>query len=111
MVVVPLEKKAKESEGALPGGLKNSANWIRIAAAGTLAASGTLLLTGKRRAGLVAAVSGTALVMLDQQEAIREWWEMLPGFLGELQDLLNKAQIAVDDVSEESQKLRKALGR
>lgn len=113
MVVVPLEakEKEKESEGALPGGLKNSANWIRIAAAGTLAASGTLLLTGKRRAGLIAAVSGTALVMLDQQDAVREWWNMLPGFLGELQEILNKAQIAVDDVSEESQKLRKALGR
>ena len=111
MAVAPLEKKAKQSEGALPGGWKNSANWVRVAAAGTLAASGTLLLTGKRRAGLVTAISGTALVMLDQQEAIREWWEMLPGFLGELQEILNKAQIAVDDLGEESQKLRKALGR
>ncbi len=111
MVVVPLTKGANESGGAPPAEGANSTNWIRIAAASTLAASGALLLTGNRRAGLVTAVSGTALAMLDQQETLRAWWDMLPGFLEELQGMLNRAQLAVEDLSAQSRELRRALGK
>ncbi len=111
MVVVPLSKGTDETEGAIPGQGADSTNWIRIAAAGTLAASGALLLTGNRRAGLVTAASGTVLAMIDQQDAIREVWDRLPGFLEELQGLLSKAQTAVEDLSAQSQKLRKALAQ
>ncbi len=111
MVVVPLSIGTNETGGAPPADGVNSTNWIRIAAAGTLAASGALLITGKTRAGLVTAVSGTALAMLDQQETIRAWWDMLPGFLEELQGMLNRAQLAVEDLSAQSQNLRRALGK
>lgn len=111
MVVVPLSKGAGETEGAVPGQGTDSTNWIRIAAAGTLAASGALLLTGNRRVGLVTAAGGTVLAMIDQQDVIRELWDRLPGFLEELQGLLSKAQTAVEDLSTQSQNLRKALSK
>lgn len=111
MVVVPLSQRANDSGGAPPSDDADSMNWIRIAAAGTLAASGALLLTGHRRAGLVTAVSGVTLVMLDQQEAVRAWWDMLPGFLEDLQGMLSRAQAAVEDLSAQSEKLRRALGQ
>lgn len=111
MVVVPLSRGVNESGGAPSAAGANSTKWIRFAAAGTLAASGALLLTGHRRAGLVTAVSGTALAMLDQQETVRTWWDMLPGFLDEIQGMLSRAQLAVEDLSTQSQRLRGALGR
>ena len=40
----------------------------------TLAASGALLVTGYRRAGLIAAASGVALAMLDERDG-RTWWK------------------------------------
>ncbi len=110
MVVVPLSKETNELGGAPPAGAASAPNWILIAAASTLAASGAMLLTGNRRAGLVAAAAGTALAMLDQRETVCAWWGTLPGYLEELQGLLNRAQLAVDDLSTQSQKLRRVIG-
>ena len=45
------------------------------------------------------AVSGAALAMLDQQDAVRHWWNRLPGFLEEMQGMLGKPQAAVEDLS------------
>ena len=84
--------------------------WIRYAAAGTLAASGALLVTGKRRAGLVTAITGAVLAMLDQQEVVSAWWNALPGYLEEIQGVLGRAQTAVEDLSAQGQKLRRVLG-
>jgi hypothetical protein len=111
MVVVPLTKPANEvSEAPVPH-RTNDVNWLRYAAAGTLAASGALLITGNRRAGLIAAASGAVLAMMDQQEVVRTWWNMLPGFLEELQATLGKAETAVEDLSTQGQKLRELFNR
>ena len=111
MVVVPLSKTAENASQAPQGRSTDDVRWLRYAAAGTLAASGALLITGYRRAGLLAAASGVALAMLDQGEAVREWWNMLPGFLDELQTSLGHAQTAVQDLSVQGQKLRDVIGR
>jgi hypothetical protein len=81
------------------------------AAVGALLAGGALLLTGRRRAGMVTAVSGAALVMLDQQEVLRAWWNALPGYLEETQQLLGRVQSAVDELSAQRERLRKVLAR
>jgi hypothetical protein len=111
MVVVPLSKSANDASEAPLARRAKDVNWLRYAAAGTLAASGALLVTGNRRAGLIAAASGAALAMLDQQDAVRAWWNMLPGFLEELQATLGHAQVAVQDLSTQGQKLREVFGR
>jgi hypothetical protein len=111
MVVVPLAKPADEVRASTSSQSDETAKWIRYVAAGTLAASGAMLVTGRRKAALLAALSGTALALIDQQDAVRVWWDQLPGFLDEMHDLLGKAQTAVDDVSAQGQKLREVLHR
>jgi hypothetical protein len=110
MVVVPLSKSVS-SAGESCASEAKSMSWVRIAAAGTLAAGGALLVAGKRRAGLVTAMTGAALVMLDQQEVVSQWWNALPGYLEEMQEMLGRAQAAVDDLTVQGEKLRRVLGR
>ena len=109
MVVVPLAKPAVETETAKTVQSNEQSKWIRYGAAATLAASGALLISGRRKAAMLAALSGTALVLIDQQDAVKAWWEQLPGFLGEMNDLLGKAQGAVEDVAAQGQKLRETV--
>jgi hypothetical protein len=130
MVVVPLSKptempsEAPSAQKLAPGAPSQAQsvpsqahlvrrgpepNWLRYAAAGTLAAGGVLLVTGNKRVGLIVATSGAALAMLDQQEAVSAWWNMLPGFLEEMSATLGKAQGAVQDLSTQGQKLREML--
>jgi len=111
MVVVPLTTGIKDSGGAPPAPAEDSANWIRIAAASTLAASGALLVTGHRRAGLLTALTGAALALIDQQDAVCAWWNALPGYLEEVDELLCRAQSTVEDLSAQGQKLRRAFGK
>lgn len=111
MVVVPLSKSAENTSVAPQTRSTSDVHWLRYIAAGTLAASGALLVTGYRRAGLLTAASGAALAMLDQGDVVREWWNALPGFLEELQTSLGHAQTAVQDLSTQGQKLREAIGR
>src|ERR1700722_14998433 len=108
MVVVPLTKSVRNTGESCTGEAK-SMSWVRMAAAGTLAASGALLVAGKRRAGLLAAVSGTALVLLDQQETVSKWWNALPAYLDEVQGMLGRASAAVEDLSMQGEKLRRVL--
>jgi hypothetical protein len=111
MVVVPLSKEVKDASEAPRATKDNSADWIRYVAAGTLAASGALMVTGRRKTGMIAAVSGTVLVMIDQQDTVRDWWNRLPGFLQEVHELLGRAQDAVEDLSTQGERLRSALSK
>ncbi len=70
-----------------------------------------MLVTGQKKAGLVAVASGAAMAMLDQKEVIREWWDALPGLLGEIQGLLNKAQATMDEVAAQREKVHQVIGR
>ena len=119
MVVVPLARGeygprgygSSESSFETSEEDASSTNWIRYAAAGTLAASGVLLVTGQRRIGLITALSGAALALIDQQDAVRSCWDRLPEFLEDLQGLLSKTQSAVEDISSQSEKLRQVLSK
>lgn len=112
MVIVPLSKSAgNESANAPELQAAEGASWTAYAAGGTLVAAGLLLLAGERRAGMVAAASGTALALLDQQETLRTWWNALPGYIDQVQDKLVKVQDTVNEVSVKREALRKALAR
>jgi len=76
-----------------------------------LLASGLLLLTGNRKAGLVTAAAGTALALLDQQETLRSWWNILPTYLDEFQATLNSVQHTVSDVAAKRDKLHRLMVR
>ncbi|HEV2134956.1 MAG TPA: hypothetical protein VGR47_12030 [Terracidiphilus sp.] len=114
MVIVPLSKAEGDegNAGEQPGSQRETSNpALRYAAAGTLIAGGALFVAGCRRSGLLAAVIGTALAMIDQQETMRVWWNALPVYLDEAQSLLNRVQGAMDDVSVQHEKLRQVFSR
>jgi len=117
MVIVPLSKSSDELGTPRPGAPEageravdaGHINWVRVAAAGSLALSGVLLMSGRKRAGLAVAVSGTALAMLDQQDSLKAWWETLPIYLDDVQMMLGRAQGAVDNLSAQREKLHNII--
>lgn len=113
MVIVPLSRPEGDEESAEEAGLRRekSSPALRYAAAGSLVAGGALYVSGCRRTGLLAAVVGTALAMLDQQETMRVWWNALPVYLDEAQTLLSRVQGAMDDVTVQQEKLRQVFSR
>lgn len=111
MVVVPLPQPENEFKPEPRARGPEPMDWVRFAAGGTLAAGCLLLVTGRRRAGLVAAASGTALALLDQRDALRSWWDALPGYIDDLQRLLSQVQGTVDELSAQREKLHRVLAR
>jgi hypothetical protein len=111
MVVVPLQKPEFESERSRVSAQTEEANWVGIAAGSALIAGGLLLLAGERRAGMVAAASGTALALLDQQETLHSWWNALPGLVDEVEQLTANVQGAVDDLAARREKLMQILSK
>jgi hypothetical protein len=109
MVVVPLPNPAVNSP-AEPDA-DRSKYWLKVAAGGSLVASGILLLSGKHRAALLAAITGTALTMVDQQETVRTWWESLPGLIDNAGRMLNQVQGVVENVDSQRAKLRALVGK
>jgi hypothetical protein len=117
MVVLPLSRFPNDDDADLnpqrsvPAPEADSMNWVRIASAATLIASGALLLSGRRRPALVAAATGTALAMLDQKDIMHKWWLLLPAYIGDVQRLLTEAEGAVEELATQRDKLGKVLGR
>jgi hypothetical protein len=109
MGVVPLSQPTIRSNTARSASESETRDFVRIAAAGTLLAGGVLLLAGQRRAGLVAAASGTALALLDQQETLHSWWSLLPGFIDDVQRVLGQVQGTVEDIATKRETLRQIL--
>jgi hypothetical protein len=111
MVVVPLSQPVRESQTVPHASESDSPHWIRYAAGGSLLAGGLLLVTGRHKAGMVAAASGTALALLDQQETLHTWWRMLPVYIDDVQRLLSHVQVTVEEISNKREKLRQVFGR
>ncbi|MGC9159608.1 MAG: hypothetical protein ACP5FH_11525 [Terracidiphilus sp.] len=111
MTIVPLSKPGNDS-AAMPATPDfGSLCGTGLAAGGTLMAAGLLLLLGERRAGMVAAASGTALALLDQQQTLRTWWNALPVYIDQVQDVLGRVQDALNEVSEKREALHRVLAR
>lgn len=120
MVVLPLSRLPNDNDAQMgksrpkPGPTvadSGDAHWARIASAATLIAGGALLLSGKRRTGLLVAATGTALAVLDQQETLSKWWAQLPGYIGDIQQLLNQAETAVEEFAAQREKLGNVFGK
>jgi hypothetical protein len=110
-MAVPFPKTVNNPEAGPHLAPDKQMGWVGVAAAGTIVAGGLLMLTGKRRAGLLVAASGTTLALLDQQETLRAWWAVLPGYLEEVQLILGKVQGTVTDVAAQREKLQRIVSR
>ncbi|HUH62487.1 MAG TPA: hypothetical protein VLZ50_05800 [Terracidiphilus sp.] len=112
MVVVPIpnpsaDAAAEAGEPLRPATAQSkSSDWLCYSACGSLLAGGVLLLTGNRRAGLLAAVAGTTLAMLDQQETVRNWWNALPGLMDDANRMIGQVQNVVQNVDTQRERLR-----
>ena len=111
MVVVPLSKQANDTAMIPEAKKSESMNWIGFAAGGSLVAAGLLLLVGERRAGMVAAASGTALAMIDEKETLLSWWNAMPGYIDQVQKVLNQVQATIENVEAKREALHQVLGR
>ncbi|MGA2651671.1 MAG: hypothetical protein ABSF28_14160 [Terracidiphilus sp.] len=111
MVVVPLTQPTKNLDAASHASGIEVADWTRVAAAGAIVTGGLLLLVGWRRAGMLTAAAGTVLTMLDQQETIRSWWSVIPGYIDDVQRVLNQVESTVDDIEAKRESLRDILSK
>jgi hypothetical protein len=108
MGLLPISKRESNFTDASNA---NPVDWIAVAAGGSLLVGGFLLLTGQRRAGMVAAASGTALALLDQQETLRSWWTLIPGYVDEVQQIIGRVQGVVEDIAAKRESLQQVLAK
>lgn len=106
MVVVPLPNPAGNSPDTAGPARVQSSEWMRYAAGGALLAGGILFLAGKRRAGMLAATAGTALVMLDQQSTVETWWGALPGLIDDAGRMLTQVEGVMNNLDAQREKIR-----
>lgn len=85
--------------------VKLDPDWMRIGVGSTLLTGSLLLLTGKRKAGLLVTAAGTALAMLDNKELVSEWWNALPTYLDHAQRMLDQVSSTVDDLTDKRDKI------
>ena len=123
MVAVPISGSASQtypSYSQVPAGSASlpaptapskSPELTDFLAAGAIAVGGVLIVTGYRRAGLLAAAAGTALALAEEQEAVTRLWKNLPGYLDDAQDFLNKIEGYVNEATIQGQKLQAILRR
>jgi hypothetical protein len=116
MVVLPLSRLPKDFDVDPNASVQprkkpadDSISWLRITSAATLVTGGALLLAGKNRLGLVAAAAGTSLALIDQQDTLKKWWELLPGYIEEVQGLIDQVEDAVGEVAAQRDKLGQLL--
>ena len=80
-------------------------DWMRIGVGSALLTGSLLLLTGKRKAGLLLTATGTALAMVENKEVVREWWDALPTYLDQAQRMLDQVAATVDDLTDKRDKI------
>ena len=107
MGVASLPQSVDYPQGHIePHSQSHEREWMGAAVGGTLLLGSVLLLSGKRRAGLLVTAAGTALALLEEQETVRAWWNVLPQYIDNAQRLLNQAQTTIEDLSEKRDRLR-----
>jgi hypothetical protein len=111
MVVVPLTQSVQDYDAPPRTEECEATNWTSIAAAGAIVAGGLLLLTGWRRTGMVTATAGTVLTLLDQEDTIRSWWTVVPGYIENIQRVLDQVEGTVEEIDAKRETLRQILSR
>ncbi len=85
--------------------------WLGIAVGGSFLAGGLLLLSGKKKAGLLLTAGAMALTLVDQKDTVSEWWNTLPRYLDDAQRLLDQAAHTIEDLAAKREKLRSMFNR
>jgi hypothetical protein len=94
---------------AAPASEAKSQDWTNWVAAGAVVAGGALMVTGNRRAGLAIAAAGTALALIDEQDAVAAFWKNLPQYLTQAQDFIDQVEHYMAEASIQGQRLQSIL--
>ncbi|MGD0735994.1 MAG: hypothetical protein ABR976_12645 [Terracidiphilus sp.] len=109
MAVEPLTETSHETRINLSFLNDLTGSWTAYAATGALVAGAALLMGRQRRAGLAVACVGTALALIDQEDAVRACWDAIPGYLDHAERALAQLQEVVRDVADNRDKLGRIL--
>lgn len=101
--VAPM-KIARQVEDSL-----SEMHWTRSVAAGSLLVGAILLITGRRKSALAVAAAGAAVALLENPEAVREFWHEVPRYLRSSQDFLVRIEDFMDEINKQGVRLRKAV--
>lgn len=83
--------------------------WTRSVAAGSLIVGAILLVTGRRRSGLVVAAAGATVALLENPKAIKDAWDSMPRVMRASQDFLVRVEDFVDQLNKQGIRIRKVL--
>jgi hypothetical protein len=117
MVAVPISQSFTQVPAAgsasfpAPSSASSSPDWTHYIAAATLVAGGVLMVTGHKRAGMAVAAAGTALALVEEQEAIKSWWKNLPGYLNDAQEFLDKVECYLQEATIQGERIQGILRR
>ena len=100
-----------QGHGGITKSKQGNPDWVGNAVGGAFLAGGLLLLSGKKKAGLLVTGAAMALTLVDQKDTVREWWNTLPGYLDDAQRLLDQAARTIDDLAAKRDKLRSMFNR
>lgn len=100
--IMPFPERSEEDEHL---------TWNRGIAAGSLLAGAVLLVTGYRRAGLAVAAAGAAVALLENPDAVRNFWNAIPDAVHAGQDFLSRAESLIDDVNRQTARVRRLVSR
>ncbi len=84
-------------------------HWTRGVAAGSLLVGAILLVTGRRKSALAVAAAGAAVALLENPEAVREFWDEVPRLLRSSQDFLVRIEDFMEELNKQGVRLRKAV--
>ena len=98
-------------EGNLETLSSSTPDWQHLAIGGAMLTGAILLLSGKRKAGLVVSVAATALTLLEEQDSVRAVWNSLPHHLEHAQQFLDHAQTTIDELVQKRDRLRAMFNR
>lgn len=103
-----LKKIPTQIDAYVPDSVKEIP-WPRVIAAGSLVAGAILLVTGRHRAALGAAIGAVGVAAMEKPEMVKEIWENAPKYLRSSQDFLKRAESVVEDLTGKGQKIRELL--
>ena len=85
--------------------------WTRGLAAGSLVASAVLLVTGRRRSAAIIAAAGATIALLENPDAVRDFWNSIPKHVRTGQEFLVRAEGFVDEINRQTNRVRDMLSR
>lgn len=85
--------------------------WTRGIAAGAFVLSAVLLLTGRRRSGMLAAAAGAAAALMENPDAVRDFWNSIPRYVRTGQDFLTRAEEFVEEINRQTDRVRNMVSR